>query len=490
MKILPIIHLCLFLGTIYIAASDRAGEFYNILNINYTPADRIIDLDRNLKIQLPGSYRFIDLNPEGDQDIFAVDFFYNLLDGDREIKIARTNRGPSEQYYVADSLQGYLQRARQELLDDPYRFRQTFIPKDPATGLPITNITEFILRAPGGKLVKLQHGEAQKPDILISEAAVKESATLKNMLEDIKADEALLPLMAYSYDLVFNFADLLKLINKNRSKTDIEIKQILVNKLSAKITQELVDLANFTNFLDIPILLDVLLNLLGKKASENKFDFYTIITGLQESNLIENLVNNFGYSLSNQITDRKYFYPSISADGSSIIARGLMDNYLYLFKDGPVTKLVDSSNINRQYNYPSISADGSSIIAIGSGNYLYLFKDGAATKLVDSSNINRQYSYPSISADGSSIIAMGLMDNYLYLFKDGPVTKLVDPSDINRKYDTPSISADGSSIIARGSDDNYLYLFTRQATLKKFISQLDGPEQKIVKEILETATRE
>src|SRR3990167_5005659 len=413
MKILKI-SLSLLATASIIAA--EISDFYQLLNINYIPADQIIDLDRNLKIQLPGSHRVLDINPEGDQDIFAVDFFYNLLDGDREIKIARTNRGPSEQYYVADSLQGYLQRARQELLDDPYRFRQTFIPKDPATGLPITNITEFILRAPGGKLVKLQHGEAQKPDILISEAAVKESATLKNMLEDIKADEALLPLMAYSYDLVFNFADLLKLINKNRSKTDIEIKQILVNKLSAKITQELVDLANFTNFLDIPILLDVLLNLLGKKASENKFDFYTIITGLQESNLIENLVNNFGYSLSNQITDRKYFYPSISADGSSIIA-------------------------------------------IGSGNYLYLFKDGAATKLVDSSNINRQYSYPSISADGSSIIARGLMDNYLYLFKDGAVTKLVDPSDTTRRYYYPSISADGSSIIARGPMDNYLYLF-------------------------------
>src|SRR3990167_9882104 len=396
MKILKI-SLSLLATASIIAA--EISDFYQLLNINYIPADQIIDLDRNLKIQLPGSHRVLDINPEGDQDIFAVDFFYNLLDGDREIKIARTNRGPSEQYYVADSLQGYLQAARQDLLADEYRSRQTFIPKDPATGLPITNITEFILRAPGGKLAKLQHGESQKPDILISEAAAKESITLKTMLEDVGAEEALLPLLAYPYDLVFNVADLLKLINKNRSKTDIEIKQILVNKLSAKITQELVDLANFTNFLDIPILLDALLGLLGKKASENKFDFYTIITGLQESNLIENLVNNFGYSLSNQITDRKYFYPSISADGSSIIAIGL-------------------------------------------SNYLYLFKDGAATKLVDSSNINRQYSYPSISADGSSIIAMGLMDNYLYLFKDGPVTKLEDPSDINRKYDTPSISAE------------------------------------------------
>src|SRR3990167_8104682 len=356
MKILPIIHLCLFLGTIYIAASDRAGEFYNILNINYTPADQIIDLDRNLKIQLPGSYRFIDLNPEGDQDIFAVDFFYNLLDGDREIKIARTNRGPSEQYYVADSLQGYLKTARQDLLADEYRFRQTFIPKDPATGLPITNITEFILRAPGGKLAKLQHGESQKPDIFISEAAAKESITLKTMLEDVGADEALLPLTAYSYDLVFNVADLLKLINKNRSKSDIEIKEILINKLSAKITQELVDLANFTNFLDIPILLDALLGLLGKKLSENKSNFYTIITGLQESNLIKNLVSNLPYLIERRIDDRKYLNASISADGSSIIATG-SNGYLSLFKDGAVAKLTDPSNTNRRYASPSISAD-------------------------------------------------------------------------------------------------------------------------------------
>ncbi|OGB83598.1 hypothetical protein A3F66_03355 [candidate division TM6 bacterium RIFCSPHIGHO2_12_FULL_32_22] len=148
MKILPIIHLCLFLGAIYIAASDRTENFYRSLNIRYTPAQEIIDLLRNLKIQLPGSHRTLDINPEGDQDIFAFDFFYNLLNDNREIKIARTNQGPNEHYYMADSLERYLRTALQQLLDDPYRFRQRFIPKDPDTGLPITDITEFVLHVP------------------------------------------------------------------------------------------------------------------------------------------------------------------------------------------------------------------------------------------------------------------------------------------------------------------------------------------------------
>src|SRR3990167_7076280 len=535
MKISRIIQLCLFLGTIYIAASDRTGNFYRSLNIQYTPAQEIIDLLRNLKIQLPGSHRTLDINPEGDQDTFAFDFFYNLVDDNGEIKIARTNRGPNEHYYIADSLERYLRTALQQLLDDPYRFRQIFIPKDPDTGLPITDITEFVLHVPSN-LVKLQHGEAQKPDILISKGAANESKTLKTMLEDVEAEEALLPLLAYSYDLVFNVADLLKLINKNRSKSDIEIKEILINKLSdqthPKSVQELIDLANFTNFLDIPILLDALLGLLGKKLSENKSNFYTIITGLQESNLIKNLVSNLPYSIERRIDDRKYLNASISADGSSIIAIGFYDYYLYLFKDETVTKLADPSNTNRRYLDQSISADGSSIVAIGfddgylylfkdgavtkledpsdtnrkywstsisadgssiaagSGDYyLYLFKDGAVTKLADPSDTNRKYWSPSISADGSFIIARGFDDGYLYLFKDGDVTKLVDPSDTNRKYWSPSISADGSSIIATGSDD-YLYLFTRQAALKKFISQLDGPEQKEVQAILETVLQE
>src|SRR3990167_1934441 len=375
-------------------------------------------------------------------------------------------------------------------------------------GAQILDIAQLQIIDPATeKLIKLQHGEAQKPDIFISENAVKESATLKNILEDIKADEALLPLTAYSYDLVFNVADLLKLINKNRSKSHIEIKEILINKLSdqthPKSVQELIDLANFTNFLDIPILLDALLGLLGKKLSENKSNFYTIITGLQESNLIKNLVSNLPYSIERMIDDRKYLNASISADGSSIITRGFYDYYLYLFKDETVTKLTDPSDTNRRYLDQSISADGSSIaagsgdyylylfkdgavtklddpsdtnrkywstsisadgssIAAGSGDYyLYLFKDGAVTKLADPSNTNRKYRITSISADGSFIIARGFDDGYLYLFKDGAVTKLVDPSDTNRKYWSPSISADGSSIIATGSDD-YLYLFTRQ----------------------------
>src|SRR3990167_1206960 len=404
-------------------------------------------------------------------------------------------------------------------------------------GAQILDIAQLQIIDPATeKLIKLQHGEAQKPDIFISENAVKESATLKNILEDIKADEALLPLTAYSYDLVFNVADLLKLINKNRSKSHIEIKEILINKLSdqthPKSVQELIDLSNFTNFLDIPILLDALLGLLGKKLSENKSNFYTIITGLQESNLIKNLVSNLPYSIERMIDDRKYLNASISADGSSIITRGFYDYYLYLFKDETVTKLADPSNTNRRYLDQSISADGSSIVAIGfddgylylfkdgavtkledpsdtnrkywstsisadgssiaagSGDYyLYLFKDGAVTKLADPSDTNRKYWSPSISADGSFIIARGFDDGYLYLFKDGDVTKLVDPSDTNRKYWSPSISADGSSIIATGSDD-YLYLFTRQAALKKFISQLDGPEQKEVQAILETVLQE
>src|SRR3990167_8657438 len=361
-------------------------------------------------------------------------------------------------------------------------------------GAQILDIAQLQIIDPATeKLIKLQHGEAQKPDIFISENAVKESATLKNILEDIKADEALLPLTAYSYDLVFNVADLLKLINKNRSKSHIEIKEILINKLSdqthPKSVQELIDLANFTNFLDIPILLDALLGLLGKKLSENKSNFYTIITGLQESNLIKNLVSNLPYSIERMIDDRKYLNASISADGSSIITRGFYAYYLYLFKDETVTKLTDPSDTNRRYLDQSISADGSSIAA-GSGDYyLYLFKDGAVTKLADPSDTNRKYWSPSISADGSFIIARGFDDGYLYLFKDGAVTKLVDPSDTNRKYWSPSISADGSSIIATGSDD-YLYLFTRQAALKKFISQLDGPEQKEVQAILETVLQE
>src|SRR3990167_6193337 len=439
-------------------------------------------------------------------------------------------------------------------------------------GAQILDIAQLQIIDPATeKLIKLQHGEAQKPDIFISENAVKESATLKNILEDIKADEALLPLTAYSYDLVFNVADLLKLINKNRSKSHIEIKEILINKLSdqthPKSVQELIDLANFTNFLDIPILLDALLGLLGKKLSENKSNFYTIITGLQESNLIKNLVSNLPYLIERRIDDRKYLNASISADGSSIIATGSNgylslfkdgavakltdpsntnrryaspsisadgssiaagsgDNYLYLFKDGAVTKLEDPSDTNRKYASPSISVDGSFIIAGGLGDgYLYLFKDGAVTKLTDPSNTNRTYDISSISADDSSIIARGLYDNYLYLFKDGAVTKLTDryygpsisaddssiiatgsngylylfkdgavteledPSNTNRRYASPSISADGSFIIATGSD-GYLYLFTRQAALKKLISQLDESEQKIVKEILETAIRE
>ena len=165
MKILPIIHLCLFLGAIYIAASDRTENFYRSLNIRYTPAQEIIDLLRNLKIQLPGSHRTLDINPEGDQDIFAFDFFYNLLNDNREIKIARTNQGPNEHYYMADSLERYLRTALQQLLDDPYRFRQIFIPKDPDTCLPITDITEFVLHVPSN-LVKLQHRNAiRKNDI-------------------------------------------------------------------------------------------------------------------------------------------------------------------------------------------------------------------------------------------------------------------------------------------------------------------------------------
>src|SRR3990167_9162091 len=377
------------------------------------------------------------------------------------------------------------------------------------------------------KQVKIQSSESQAGPILISELAANESTTLRNMLEGVKAEEASLPL-PYSYQLVSYVVVLLELIKNNRIKQlgDYKIKINLVDKSRNKSIQELVDLANFVNFLDIPILLDALFVLLGKKASEDKINFYTIVTELNED-LLPKLVNNLLCSFDKKTDDRRYASASISADGSSIIATGFddyyiylfkdgtvtklvdpsdtnarytdlsisadgssivargFDTYLYLFKDGTVTKLVDPSDTNRRYGSPSISADGSSIIVTGIGGYLYLFKDGAITKLEDPSDTNRIYGSPSISADGSSIIVTGSYYNYLYLFKDGAVTKLEDPYDIYRRYTSLSTSADGSSIVATGSDDKYLYLFTKLATLKKLISDLDESQQKIVNGMLE-----
>src|SRR3990167_6075656 len=386
----------------------------------------------------------------------------------------------------------------------------------------------FISLNAAEKQVKIQSSELQAGPILISELAANESTTLRNMLEGVKAEEASLPL-PYSYHLVSYVVELLELIKNKRIKqlSDYKIKINLVDKLRDKSIQELIDLTNFVNFLDIPILLDALFVLLGKKASEDKINFYTIVTELNED-LLPKLVNNLLCSFDKKIddrsyssasisadgssiiatgypdhylylfkdgavtqledpydTNRKYFSPSISADGSSIIARGY-DNYLYLFKDEVVTKLANPSDINKRYFSTSISADGSSIIARGlNDSYLYLFKDGAVTKLTDPSDTNRQYYDPSISADGSSIIATGYYDKYLYLFKDGAVTKLTDPSDTNRQYYDPSISADGSSIIATGYPDHYLYLFTKLATLNK-VEQLDKAQKEIVKSILKS----
>ena len=323
----------------------------------------------------------------------------------------------------------------------------------------------FISLNAAEKQVKIQSSELQAGPILISELAANESTTLRNMLEGVKAEEASLPL-PYSYNLVSYVVELLELIKNNRIKQlgDYKIKINLVDKLRDKSIQELVDLTNFVNFLDIPILLDALFVLLGKKASEDKINFYTIVTELNED-LLPKLVNNLLCSFDKKTDDRRYASASISADGSSIIATGFDDSYLYLFKDGTVTKLADPSDTNRRYWSSSISADGSSIIATGHDDYyIYLFKDGTVTKLVDPSDTNARYTDLSISADGSSIVARGF-DTYLYLFKDGTVTKLVDPSDTNRRYGSPSISADGSSIIVTGIG-GYLYLFKDGAITK------------------------
>src|SRR3990167_10626441 len=114
MKISQITKLYLFIGVAFISAAER------------------FTVDRTLKIKLPGSHRELDLSPNGDQDIFAFDSFCNILDENREIRIARVNRGPHEQYYEAEAIKNYR------------RVNYT----DPVTREHINDITEFILYIP------------------------------------------------------------------------------------------------------------------------------------------------------------------------------------------------------------------------------------------------------------------------------------------------------------------------------------------------------
>ncbi|OGB83603.1 hypothetical protein A3F66_03390 [candidate division TM6 bacterium RIFCSPHIGHO2_12_FULL_32_22] len=162
MKISQITQLCLLLGTAFISSAER------------------FVVDESFKIKLPGSHRELDLSPNGDQDIFGFDSFYNLVNEAREIRIARVNRGAHEQYYEAEAIKNY-RRAKIT---------------DPVTREYINDITEFILYIP-------EYKQAEEP---------AGPALVESVEDDLEQHGDLIALTLQARN---NLQDLVSLIDRN-----------------------------------------------------------------------------------------------------------------------------------------------------------------------------------------------------------------------------------------------------------------------------------
>ena len=308
----------------------------------------------------------------------------------------------------------------------------------------------------------------------ISEAAAKESETLKNIIEGTSDEDLSIPIadddFYYLIPLVVEFLETIANSN-DLDKSIAEINKILAKELNV---YDLSLLANFLDFLDVPILLNNVLDLLSKKIS-NPSKLVEMLDTLNDElakQVVYNFIDNSEYSPARilSVEDEEFYRFVMSGDGSTIIATyprpksGGHDKQ-FIFKYGNLVpnrnekfEIIgvnhDSSimiGFNKDEKYVEYDAKEDYINTWHRGN-IYIFKDNLI-KAIPGKYINA-----IISDDGSTIAAIGQKHNNLYIFKNGDLYK-----NIPGKYSQISINSDGSTIVATRYTDSFvsnnLYIF-------------------------------
>ena len=339
--------------------------------------------------------------------------------------------------------------------------------------------------------------------------------------------------------------NLMKFIINNQEQKDLYEQLIGQIERLSLFTTDLADLFSAVNYLDIPIIykaligylkhiqpflsqntLNILLANMLVKLEPDLIEQILFLVPLERDLEIEGSVINLsangntivavdqenhlhifdriGHRIGS-IVNKEYSAVSVSADGNTIIARGIDDNAtdiddnIYIFSrsgneigtipsgivdykllvsaDGNTIVAMDQENHLRIFDRTghevgynardidvpdmSVSANGGTIVAIDREHHLYIF-DRTGNEI--GSDANGKYMEVSVSADGNTIVAIeDIKDPHLFYrlrIFDKVGNKLTADDDISIDWDKLfSVSADGGTIVA--INQNYLRIFDR-----------------------------
>ncbi|OGB84411.1 hypothetical protein A3F66_06240 [candidate division TM6 bacterium RIFCSPHIGHO2_12_FULL_32_22] len=452
MNTLRIFKLALFLGVFSLFSAER------------------ITVGRELKIKLPGSYRILDVGPEGEQDIFNADYFFNLLDENREIRVARTNCGTDEQYYDASQLQAYLMSARQQHSEDEYRHRQQFVARDPNTNLPINDLAEFTLYIPEHNCVVNEiitsDGHSIDPNSPVWQRLIAFSKVLKEACS--LSLEGQLTLRQVSFDQLNGIRELLNnsgniITFDNESIISIfDAADYLDNKNIIKLLANYIinneallkDLISHRIDLFKILINNLNLHELTSVSTDTHFETIKLTDEfilVQEKDHIK-LIDPRGAQTIRQLSG-EFREPFITENGKFIIAINNDDIVVIRSSDLQIVKRING--LQRRFGSPSISPDGKFIVALDYSNMRYNRTDLTIIEVENPTNIRivqGNFSHPLISPHGF-IIAI---NNNLHSLA------IVDIVTTNTRYiggnfvGIPEISPDGQFVVVidQGHNNN------------------------------------